>query len=631
MTDFNSNAFDDENGIGGLSGIEFIEFSAVSDTDFANLRKDFELLGFACVGRHRSKDVQLFRQGGINLILNREPSSFAHSFGTVHGVSVCALALRVNDAQRFHDFAVRQGAQDFSDRIGPGEATIPAIRTVSGRLLYLVDEQAVGISPLDNDFLLVEASGMVNTLTAVDHISQTVGRGETKKWVRFYSRCFGLHVVEHNNIVDPKGYTLSTVVADNERKIQFCLNEPVDDGTDCQRFLKENFGEGIQHIAFSTDDIFGFLDNANSVGLTILPIPYGYYDNLIAEGYARDLVSQLGRYNVMIDSEGGGRFLHAYVESLNGRIFFEIVERKNHHGFGRHDVTARLMAQEGVVTLRPSRVTPPAMPDIAETSIDGSTTLVGVLGDPTWHLRMPEIIGHWLALHGFNTVCVPLPVAADNLAAFISATRALKNLVGYIVALPHKQAVLPLLDEISPRAQRIGAVNVVRREADGRLVGDMVDGPGFVKGWTSLGGEVAGAKAWIIGAGSAGRAIAYASAEAGLRSVWIEDLVPDRAHHLVDALRVAYPDLAARVGRPPNPETVDIAVNATDHGMDLDDVPPFDPAVLRPGSWVAETILMPETTELLALAERHGCRLFPGRRMVECQIGDYARHFRWKD
>ncbi|WP_158240449.1 VOC family protein [Telmatospirillum siberiense] len=614
-----------------ISGIEFVEFTASSASDFANLQKDFESLGFTHIGQHRSKDVLLFRQGGINLIINREPSSFAHSFGTVHGTSVCALAYRASEAPRLHDYAVRQGAQDYKGVNGPGELSIPAIRTISGRLIYLIDERDARKSIYDVDFLPTSEGSCSDDLRTIDHISQSVRQGETKKWVRFYSRCFGFRVIEHNSIVDPKGYVLSTVVADPERKIQICMNEPVDDGTDCERFLRDNFGEGVQHLAFATDDIFAYLDGAGQRGLDILPIQFSYYDSLIAEGYNPDLVAKLSRYKVMIDTEGGGQFLHAYVQPKNDRVFFEIVERKHHRGFGRHDVTARLMAQKGVVTLPTTPFIPPILPDVSEASADGSTTLMGVVGDPTSHLRMPEIVGHWLALNGLNTACVPFHVGPDALRLFVEGARTIENLVGFVVALPHKVAIVPLLDEISERAKAIGAVNVVRREPGGHLIGDIVDGPGFVKGLLGLGGRVKGAVVWLVGAGSAGRAIAYALAEAGVKSLYIDDLELERSERLAKDLKAAFSGLLVYTGKPADPQTVDVAVNATPSGTEPDDALPFDPSELRKGAWVADTLLLPEVTQLLSEAERHGCRLFPGRKMVESQVGDYARYLGWKD
>jgi shikimate dehydrogenase len=294
-------------------------------------------------------------------------------------------------------------------------------------------------------------------------------------------------------------------------------------------------------------------------------------------------------------------------------------------------VTARLMAQKGVVTLPTHPLAPPILPDVSESSADGNTTLVGVVGDPTAHLRMPEIVGHWLALNGLNTSCVPFHVGQDGLRHFVEGARSLKNLVGFVVAMPHKVDIVPCLDEISARARLIGAVNVVRRETDGRLIGDIVDGPGFVKGLASLGGEIADSTIWLVGAGSAGRAIAYAAAEAGVKTLFIDDLSGERRERLVGELGSAFPGLTIRSGPPNDPLDVDVAVNATPCGMEPDDVLPFDPGQLRSGCWVADTILMPETTQLLFEAERHGCRLFPGRRMVECQVGDYARYFGWKD
>jgi 4-hydroxyphenylpyruvate dioxygenase len=617
----------------GVLGIEFLEFATFGDTDAAALRSVLEALGFVLCGRHRSKSVLLYRQGGINLAVNGEPSSFAHSFATMHGTSVCAVGLRVTDADRLHALAVRRGAQDYSGPIGPGESVVPAVRSVSGRLIYLVGEQHGERSLYDVDFLGTPSRlpDAAEELKAIDHISQSVPIGGTKKWIRFYSRLFGLHVIDHTCIIDPAGRTLSTVIADTERRVQICVNEPVDEGTDCDRFLRENFGEGIQHIAFATNDIFEFLQAAAKRGLNVLPLPGTYHDDLLNEGYAPELVDKLRRHRVMIDTEGGGRFLHAYTQPIDGRIFFEVVQRTQHKGFGRHDVTARLLAQRGLSRLPEPIPTAPILPDVSETSIDGSTQLLGIVGDPTSHLRMPEIMGHWLALNGYDAVWLPFHVTPDNLARFVDGARSMENMTGFAVAWPHKIRILPLLDQVSRRAEMVGAVNIVKRDADGRLIGDIVDGPGFVKGYDALGGSLEDATIWLVGAGSAGRAIALALAERGVHRLFVDDVELPRAESLINTLSEGFPGLNVSCGSPPDPHAVDLAINATPLGMELDDALPFEPSVLRPSAWVADTVMNPDMTGLLVEAERHGCRTYPGRRMLESQVEDYVQFFGWKD
>jgi 4-hydroxyphenylpyruvate dioxygenase len=614
-------------------GIEFLEFATFGDADAAGLRSVLEAIGFVLCGRHRSKNVLLFRQGGINLAVNSEPSSFAHSYATTHGTSVCAMGLRVTDASRLHDLALRRGAQDYIGRIGYGESVLPAIRSVSGRLVYLVGDQYSARSVYDIDFLPTpsSASDPAVGLKAIDHISQSVPIGGTKKWVRFYSRLFGLHVIDHTCIIDPAGRTLSTVIADAERRVQICMNEPVDEGTDCDRFLRENFGEGIQHIAFATDDIFEFLQAATKRGLDVLPLKGAYHDDLLDEGYAPELVEKLRRHRVMIDTEGGGRFLHAYTQPVDGRIFFEIVQRTHHKGFGRHDVTARLLAQRGMSRLPDSIPTAPVLPDVSDTSIDGSTQILGIVGDPTSHLRMPEIMGHWLALNGRNAVWLPFHVTVDNLAQFVNGARSMENMTGFAVAWPHKVRILPLLDEVTRRARMVGAVNIVKRDADHRLIGDIVDGPGFVKGFDALGGSLDDATVWLFGAGNAGRAIAFALAEREIRHLFVHDVESSRAKGLITILAEEFPGLKVSRGSPPDPHAIDLAINATPAGMELDDALPFKPSILRPSAWVADTVMNPDMTGLLVEAERHGCRIYPGRRMLESQVEDYIQFFGWKD
>lgn len=608
-----------------LSGIEFLEFSTFGQTDAEALQKLLEMLGFSPAGRHRSKDVFLFRQGAVNLIINCTPSSFARSFATMHGTSVCAMAVQVSDAHEVHDFAIQGGAPDYRGPVGPGEMHIPSVRAPSGSLIYFVDRFGEKGSIYETDFFLLPAvAAWPGQLQSIDHISQSVTAGTTKKWLRFYSRILGLQVVEHNCVTDPNGRVLSTVLADEQRKLQLIINEPVDRDTDCDRFLRQNFGEGVQHVAFLTDDIFSYLDMARSRGLEVLKIPDLYYDNLISEGYDAALANKLRAYQVMIDSEGGGRFLHAYTQPIDAGVFFEFVQRNNHRGFGRHDVTARLMARGGMGQKTLPVASPSLMPDLLDAAVDGNTMLLGTVGDPETQMLMPEIMGHWLGVSGINGIWLPFKVPSDHLGSFVAALRGLENLRGLSIATPHKQAVVPLLDEVTERARMIGAVNLVRRESDGRLVGDMVDGAGFVRGLEKRRGSMEGARVWLVGTGVEGQAIILALAASGAAQIFVENAGQAGLEGLIERIGRKFHDVKIICGRPEDPGMIDIAINASPLGRDQEDLVPFDCSELRPGIWVADIITRPAMTRLLSEAEAQGHHICPGRYLLESQVVDYA-------
>lgn len=610
----------------GLAGIEFVEFAAFDGGETRALADTLEALGFVKTSWHRSKDVWLYRQGDINLILDLEPDSLARSFATVHGVSVCAMAFRVNDAEAAHASVVGHGAQDYRERTGPNELLIPAVRDHSGSLIYFVDRFGQRGSIYEIDFEDAPApSGSPGDadLHRIDHVSLSVRRGRTRKWVNYYSHLFGFYEVDFNCITDPEGYVLSTVVTCPEGDIQICINEPMDENTNSALFLKENFGEGVQHIAFETRDIMGFMEKAEQRNLETLPISSGYYHDLEKEGYDPALVDRLRRHNVMIDTEGGGRFLHAYTRPVENRFFFEVVQRDDHTGFGRHDVTARLLALQGKEEV--AAHVRGRLPTVERysSSVDNQTVLLGTIGDPISQLRTPETMGKWLAKHGLNATWLPFHVRPSELEAFTRGARSLDNLAGFSIALPHKMAVMPMLDEVTPRGKRVGAVNVVRREQDGRLIGDNMESLGFLRGLESTVIDVSGASVWLVGAGSTGRAVAFALAEAGARSLAIEDFSGERVEGLVADLGEAFAELSVVAGGP-DPKRIDIAVNATPTGMAPDDPLPFDPRRLRADAAVVEVILAPEETHLLLEAKRHGCTVCPGKHMLEHQLALFA-------
>jgi 4-hydroxyphenylpyruvate dioxygenase len=604
----------------GVLGLEFIEFAASDATEAEALEQMLAALGFVVAGRHRSRRVLLFRQEQINIILNSEPVSFARSFAALHGLSVCALGLRVENSQRALRVMRAHGAEEYSTDGEQGQLNIPAIRGVAGTLVYLVDLFGERGSIFDADFESrpVDASLLQGPrLSRVDHIAQTVPSGTLRQWISYYARHFGLSVLEHNYVPDAGGWTISTVVGQPGAGPHFILNDPRTSDAHAEGFLKQSLGGGVQHIAFLTDDIFEVLDRARGRGLALLPAPSAYYGDLEKEGYDPALVDRLQRDGVMMDTLGGGRFLHAYTKPMAGQFFFEIVQRINHRGFGLHDVAYRLRAMEGGREEPPAAKAPPPILEDLGTWIEAGTTLTGTLTDRHSEIATPEAMGKWFAVHGIDAVWLTFRVAVANLERFLGAVRTLENLNGFTVTAPHKAALVPLLDQVSERAHRIGAVNVVRRDNDGRLVGDNMEGLGLLKALEKTGLEVRDTSVWLVGAGTTGGAIAWALAEAGIGQLSIEDLDLKKADALAADLKAVHRNLSVEAV-PLDPSRVDIAINTTPIGYHP---LPFEPSILRRDATVADVVLTPRRTNLVKSAEEHGHKVLPGEILLDGQLG----------
>lgn len=257
--------------------------------------------------------------------------------------------------------------------------------------------------------------------------------------------------------------------------------------------------------------------------------------------------------------------------------------------------------------------------------ISGRTRIFGIVADPIAHVKTPEVMNALFAAHGVDGVMIPLHVPPAGLAPMLDGLRRMENFGGFIATVPHKPAMLDLCDEIEPEARRIGAANCVRREADGRFVGAMLDGIGFVEGLNRSGIDPAGMAAYVVGAGGAACALAFALAGAGVRALTIANRTPERAEGLIARVRAAYPalTLSAESG---GVEAHDLVVNATTLGMRADDPAPVDFSRLHDGQIVCEVIMEPATTPFLAAAAKAGCRVHPGRPMLDAQIELMARH-----
>lgn len=249
-------------------------------------------------------------------------------------------------------------------------------------------------------------------------------------------------------------------------------------------------------------------------------------------------------------------------------------------------------------------------------SITGRTRVFAILADPIHHVRTPQTLNPILAGRGLDGVLVPIHVAAESLAEMVAAIRCWRNFAGFIATTPHKPAMRSLCDEVTPQAEAVGAVNAVRREPDGRLVGAMLDGDGFVAGLRAHGVEPRGLRVTLLGAGGAAAAIAVALAEAGAASLALVNRTEAKSRALRDRVGRLRPELPVMLGLDAE---ADMVVNATSLGLRPDDPPPLAPESLRAGQIVAEAIMEPRMTPLLRAAETKGCRLHFGQPMLDAQ------------
>jgi 4-hydroxyphenylpyruvate dioxygenase len=323
-------------------GVGFLEF-AVNEAKASDLADLFGQLGFRKTGQHRSKAVERWSQGKVELVINCETDGFAHAHYITHGPGVCAIALDVDNAAHTMARAEALKARTFYSPVGPGELEIPAIHGVGGSLLYFLD---VAGKNWDTDFEAVDSHVGADRLTAVDHISQSMPYDEMLSWLLFYTGILDLQRLPQMEIADPLGLVQSQAIINTDQSLRVVLNGSVATRTLSARFISEFFGSGVQHIAFCCDDIFSAVAEMRGRGAGFLKIPDNYYDDIEAK-YDLDAATMAAlRHNqILYDREGDGEFFQIYTHIFDERFFFEIVERRNYQGFGAANAAIRLAAQ----------------------------------------------------------------------------------------------------------------------------------------------------------------------------------------------------------------------------------------------------------------------------------------------
>jgi 4-hydroxyphenylpyruvate dioxygenase len=329
-------------------GFEFVEFTAPTPQGVEQLHALFKLLGFVAVARHRSKNVTLFRQGDINFLVNSTPYTHFHQFAVAHGPCACAMGWRVKDAVRAYDYAVSQGAVPFDTHPGFMELRLPAVYGIGNSVLYFVDRyggRAPEHSIFDVDFRFLEGidpnpAGV--GLLDLDHLTHNVSRGNMDVWSGFYEKIANFRQIRYFDIEGKQTGLLSRAMTSPCGKIRIPINESADDQSQIEEFLRLYRGEGIQHIALGTRDIYRTVSQLRERGVVFMDTPDSYYDKLDARVPQHgENVAHLRELRVLLDgAPQEGILLQIFTSTVIGPIFFEIIQRKGNEGFGEGNFKA---------------------------------------------------------------------------------------------------------------------------------------------------------------------------------------------------------------------------------------------------------------------------------------------------
>ncbi|WP_271299899.1 4-hydroxyphenylpyruvate dioxygenase [Sphingomonas sp. CV7422] len=326
----------------GLDGFEFCEFTS-PDPDA--LAAQFEALGFVAAATHPTKALTRYKQGRINLLLNREASGHAADFRAAHGPSASAMAFRVADARAAYDAAIARGAKPAP--VGAALDGLPALEGIGGSLLYLVDTHGAAGSLYDDwdqvpGAAEAEAANNVG-LDLLDHLTHNVRRGQMRTWSAFYGQIFGFEEQKYFDIKGKATGLFSQAMIAPDRAIRIPLNESQDDKSQIEEFIRDYNGEGIQHLALTTDDIYTTVEKLRARGVRLQDTIETYYElvDKRVPGHGEDL-ERLRANRILIDGNVGeeGLLLQIFTETMVGPIFFEIIQRKGNQGFGNGNFQA---------------------------------------------------------------------------------------------------------------------------------------------------------------------------------------------------------------------------------------------------------------------------------------------------
>lgn len=331
-----------------VHAVEFVEFAA-DERRAAALGSTLQTLGFRKAGRHRSKSVDLFRQGQINLVVNTEQEGQARSAFLAHGTAAYAIGLQVDDARATLARAVALGAEPFDQDPNPGDIRLPGIRGIGGSVIYFVDRSPELVRLWEHEFVNV-ADGAAPAdagLERIDHVAQTMFVDELLTSLLFYTSLFDVRKLPMVDVVDPGGLVRSQVIENEQGGLRLTLNGAENRRTLAGFFVSELFGAGIQHLAFATGDMKRTAQALAANGFQPLRVSANYYDDLAARfGLPAAEIEALKAAGILYDRDAGGEFFQLYGRTGEDGFFFEVVERRGYAGYGAFNAPFRIAAQK---------------------------------------------------------------------------------------------------------------------------------------------------------------------------------------------------------------------------------------------------------------------------------------------
>lgn len=328
----------------GLDGFAFVEFA---DLDSAFLSQHFEQMGFQRVAKHKTQEISLYQQGSIQFLLNATKGSQAEEHAKMHGPGASAMGFRVKNAKQAYEHVLKQGAVPFED-CPHAEHGLLGIHAIGGSVIYFVDETLSAFEKdwLPHTFPSTEDCG----LSAIDHLTHNVYRGNMDKWAHFYESLFNFREIRFFNIVGQMTGLVSRALASPCNKIKIPLNESKDDLSQIEEFLHEYHGEGIQHIALNSNNIYHSVNKLRAQGVRFLDVPDTYYEMIHTRiPWHKESLENLKNQRILIDGEreeAGGLLLQIFTTNVFGPVFFEIIQRHGNEGFGEGNFQALFEAIE---------------------------------------------------------------------------------------------------------------------------------------------------------------------------------------------------------------------------------------------------------------------------------------------
>lgn len=327
----------------GTDGFDFLEFAT---NDIHKLTKQFHDMGFKEVAKHKTHPVTIFQQGDIRFIINETPKSHASQFAGQHGASACAMGFKVKDAKKAYEHCLAQGATAHTGNEFTQVHPLLAINGVGGSVIYFVEHKN-GKTNYDDAFNFTDSAPASNKgvgLTYLDHVTHNLKRGNMDVWADFYTKLFNFHQIRYFDIEGKMTGLKSRAMTSPCGKIRIPLNESSDDKSQIEEFIHEFHGEGIQHIALGSSNIYNSVERLRLHGIDFLDTPDTYYELIEARlPLHGEPVNIMQKHRILIDGntqQGHKLLLQIFTKNMLGPVFFEIIQRKGDEGFGEGNFRA---------------------------------------------------------------------------------------------------------------------------------------------------------------------------------------------------------------------------------------------------------------------------------------------------